>query len=426
MSRFTSASSTTASIIRSAATSSSAGSMRASTSAGSAPPFSASFVRLFVDRRERRARPRRARRRTARRAAPTLRRPARCRRPSGRRRRRERARTPSRSEAIVARMPYVDVNGARLWVEEEGDGPAVLFLHGGLGDLRLFEPQARALAGRFRCIRFDLRLWGRSETPGRRVLVDRRRDRRARRARCRARGARRPLVRRRARDRRRARASGAVVGARARRRRHQRRCRSTRTRRSRTPRSRRPRRPATSTPRCRSTSTCGRRSASTTRCASSGTRRRTRSAFPTARAAPRARTRTSGSRRSRRRRSSSCATHDPPELKEAGATVARQVPGAHLVEVDSDHYLTLRAARAGRRAAARLPDAARSEPSGRRSSRSERRWDERPALLVARRGSRPSSFSARRMFHGSFWSPRHGTPMQCATPRTVSSACTNG
>ena len=31
-------------------------------------------------------------------------------------------------------MPHVDVNGAALWVEEEGDGPAVLFVHGGLGD----------------------------------------------------------------------------------------------------------------------------------------------------------------------------------------------------------------------------------------------------------------------------------------------------
>jgi pimeloyl-ACP methyl ester carboxylesterase len=63
-------------------------------------------------------------------------------------------------------VPHVDVNGARLWVEEEGSGTAVLFIHGGLGDLRLWEPQARALSQRFRCIRFDQRLWGRSETPG--------------------------------------------------------------------------------------------------------------------------------------------------------------------------------------------------------------------------------------------------------------------
>jgi pimeloyl-ACP methyl ester carboxylesterase len=63
-------------------------------------------------------------------------------------------------------VPHLDVNGARLWVEEDGSGPAVLFIHGGLGDSRLWEPQARALAGTFRTIRFDLRFYGRSESPG--------------------------------------------------------------------------------------------------------------------------------------------------------------------------------------------------------------------------------------------------------------------
>jgi 3-oxoadipate enol-lactonase len=69
-------------------------------------------------------------------------------------------------EAIVAVVPHVDVNGARLWMDEQGSGPPVLFVHGGLGDMRLWEPQARALAPRFRCIRYGLRFWGRSESPG--------------------------------------------------------------------------------------------------------------------------------------------------------------------------------------------------------------------------------------------------------------------
>jgi 3-oxoadipate enol-lactonase len=63
-------------------------------------------------------------------------------------------------------VTYVDVNGARLWVEESGTGPAVVFVHGGLGDSRLWEPQAAALAAQFRTIRYDLRLWGRSESAG--------------------------------------------------------------------------------------------------------------------------------------------------------------------------------------------------------------------------------------------------------------------
>jgi len=62
-------------------------------------------------------------------------------------------------------MAHVDVNGARLWVEEAGAGEAVLFLHGGLGDLRLWEPQVRALSPRFRCVSYDRRFWGRSEAP---------------------------------------------------------------------------------------------------------------------------------------------------------------------------------------------------------------------------------------------------------------------
>jgi 3-oxoadipate enol-lactonase len=63
-------------------------------------------------------------------------------------------------------VTHIDVNGARLWVEDEGRGPAVLFVHGGLGDSRLWQPEARALASRFRTIRYDLRFWGRSESPG--------------------------------------------------------------------------------------------------------------------------------------------------------------------------------------------------------------------------------------------------------------------
>jgi pimeloyl-ACP methyl ester carboxylesterase len=36
------------------------------------------------------------------------------------------------------------------------------------------------------------------------------------------------------------------------------------------------------------------------------------------------------------------AKHDPPELSDAGREATRRVPGARLVEVDSDRYLTLR------------------------------------------------------------------------------------
>jgi 3-oxoadipate enol-lactonase len=60
---------------------------------------------------------------------------------------------------------YVEVGNARVWLEDEGDGPPILFLHGGLGDRRLFDPQRQALVDSFRCVAYDRSLWGRSETP---------------------------------------------------------------------------------------------------------------------------------------------------------------------------------------------------------------------------------------------------------------------
>src|SRR5215472_11240367 len=77
-------------------------------------------------------------------------------------------RTCSKSTArdvIVAPMPAVDVNGARLWYDEAGSGEVVLLLHGGLGDSGLWEPVAPLLAERFRTIRTDLRFFGRSTGP---------------------------------------------------------------------------------------------------------------------------------------------------------------------------------------------------------------------------------------------------------------------
>jgi len=62
-------------------------------------------------------------------------------------------------------VPVVDVNGARLWYDEAGQGETVLLLHGGLGDSGLWEPVVPFLAERFRTIRTDLRFFGRSVGP---------------------------------------------------------------------------------------------------------------------------------------------------------------------------------------------------------------------------------------------------------------------
>jgi pimeloyl-ACP methyl ester carboxylesterase len=57
---------------------------------------------------------------------------------------------------------FVEVDNARLWVEDEGAGPPLLFVHGGLGDSRLWQPVAALLRDSFRCLRYDLRFYGRS------------------------------------------------------------------------------------------------------------------------------------------------------------------------------------------------------------------------------------------------------------------------
>jgi 3-oxoadipate enol-lactonase len=62
-------------------------------------------------------------------------------------------------------VPTVDVNGARLWYDEAGSGDAVLLIHGGLGDSGLWDPIVPFLAERFRTIRTDLRFYGRSTGP---------------------------------------------------------------------------------------------------------------------------------------------------------------------------------------------------------------------------------------------------------------------
>jgi pimeloyl-ACP methyl ester carboxylesterase len=60
---------------------------------------------------------------------------------------------------------FVETEGARLYVEEAGDGPAVVFLHPGLWDSRTWDPQFETFAKRYRVVRYDLRGYGRSSRP---------------------------------------------------------------------------------------------------------------------------------------------------------------------------------------------------------------------------------------------------------------------
>ncbi|WP_100444070.1 alpha/beta fold hydrolase [Glycomyces xiaoerkulensis] len=60
-------------------------------------------------------------------------------------------------------MPHATVEDIRLCYEETGDGPAVVFVHGGLADRRMWDDQFAALADH-RTVRYDARGHGESDT----------------------------------------------------------------------------------------------------------------------------------------------------------------------------------------------------------------------------------------------------------------------
>jgi pimeloyl-ACP methyl ester carboxylesterase len=57
------------------------------------------------------------------------------------------------------------INGARIHYERAGAGLPLIFLHAGIADLRMWEPQATAFAKDFDVIRLDQRGFGESELP---------------------------------------------------------------------------------------------------------------------------------------------------------------------------------------------------------------------------------------------------------------------
>lgn len=61
---------------------------------------------------------------------------------------------------------YRGIRDASLWVEERGEGDAVLLLHGGMSDVEEFDSNLFQLADRFRVIGYDRRGFGRSADTG--------------------------------------------------------------------------------------------------------------------------------------------------------------------------------------------------------------------------------------------------------------------
>lgn len=62
-------------------------------------------------------------------------------------------------------MPYANADGVRLYYEEAGSGPPILFVHEFAGDLRSWEPQLRFFSRHHRCIAFNARGYPSSDVP---------------------------------------------------------------------------------------------------------------------------------------------------------------------------------------------------------------------------------------------------------------------
>ena len=60
----------------------------------------------------------------------------------------------------------VAVDGGEVWADDSGgDGPALVMLHPGVGDSRIWEPVLAPLTGKYRVLRYDARGFGQSPAP---------------------------------------------------------------------------------------------------------------------------------------------------------------------------------------------------------------------------------------------------------------------
>ena len=60
---------------------------------------------------------------------------------------------------------YLEVNGAKLYYEEAGQGFPVILVHAGIADRRMWDDQFPVLAQSYRTIRYDMRGFGKSKMP---------------------------------------------------------------------------------------------------------------------------------------------------------------------------------------------------------------------------------------------------------------------
>jgi len=62
-------------------------------------------------------------------------------------------------------MPFASVSGANVYYEIAGEGEALVFLHAGIADSRMWNDQFARFAAQFRTLRYDLRGFGKTTAP---------------------------------------------------------------------------------------------------------------------------------------------------------------------------------------------------------------------------------------------------------------------
>jgi 3-oxoadipate enol-lactonase len=67
--------------------------------------------------------------------------------------------------SVHSERGFAEVNGARLYYEVVGSGPALTLIHAGIADSRMWDDQFAVFARQFRVVRYDLRGFGQSEMP---------------------------------------------------------------------------------------------------------------------------------------------------------------------------------------------------------------------------------------------------------------------
>lgn len=72
---------------------------------------------------------------------------------------------PLSSSGMDVTSGFAEVNGTKLFYETKGGGQPLILIHSGGFDRRIWDEQFESFSKQYRVIRYDVRGYGRSQTP---------------------------------------------------------------------------------------------------------------------------------------------------------------------------------------------------------------------------------------------------------------------